>query len=153
MGKFNLRLIFSLTILVGIVGWFLVSKNYLTCQVIYKADKSIEVNGSIIAAEVADEPPAREKGLSGRTCIGEGQGMLFIFERPGQYAIWMKDMKFPIDIIWISESKRVVKVQPNVSENTYPQTFVNEAPAKYVLELKAGKASDVGINVGTTVRL
>lgn len=146
----NLKLIIGLIFSLAVLALFgLFSKEQLSCKNEYRNDTQITINGNVIKAEVVDERAEREKGLGGRTCIGEDQSMLFIFDRPGSYPIWMKDMKFPIDIIWISESKQVVKVQSNVAQDTYPQTFANEKPAKYVLEMQAGRAAGLGIQAGT----
>lgn len=116
------------------------------CQVIYRADKSVEIDGKFIKAEVADSPAERTKGLGGRQCIGEDQGMLFVFDQEGQYGFWMKDMKFPIDIIWLDTNHHVVKIQSGVQPDTYPEVFKNDKPARYVLELPAGKAAELGID-------
>lgn len=126
--------------------------NYLTCQVIYREDMKVRTDSKALKAEVADSLAEQGKGLGGRDCIDEDQAMLFILDRTGQHAFWMKDMKFPIDIIWLSEDKRVVQIQANISPDSYPQTFKNDKPAKYVLELKAGQASRLGLAEGSTLR-
>ena len=127
--------------------------DYLTCRASYLKDRVVQVNGKELQAEVADSAAERITGLSGRKCIGENQAMLFVFEQPGQKGIWMKDMKFPIDIIWLDENHKVVKVQSNVSPDTYPAQFSNEEAAKYVLELKAGQADKLGIRTGIVLML
>lgn len=167
MGKHNLRLILAVLVLIGIVGWIVPSKNYLTpeellnkssnstgqaCQVIYKQDKAVEIEGKIIQAEVADDASEKATGLGGRDCIGHNQGMLFMFDKPGQYGFWMKDMEFPIDIIWIDVNHHVVKVQANVEEDTYPTVFTNDQPAQYVLELPAGRADELGVNQNSIIQ-
>jgi uncharacterized membrane protein (UPF0127 family) len=89
--------------------------------------------------------------LGGRACIGPDQGMLFTFNKPGQYDFWMKNMKFPIDIVWVNENKMVVSVSPEVEPKTYPKTFTSNKPAKYVLELHAGRAQQLNISEGTNL--
>jgi uncharacterized membrane protein (UPF0127 family) len=81
------------------------------------------------------------------------QAMLFAFKQPGQYAFWMKDMKFPIDMVWIGADSKVVGYYNNISPSTYPDKFENETsrPAKYVLEIKALRAKELGIKLGTPV--
>jgi len=64
--------------------------------------------------------------------------MLFVFENPGIHGIWMKDMKFPIDIIWLDKDMSVISKELNVSPDTYPQVFYPSREAYYVLEVKAG---------------
>ncbi len=65
----------------------------------------------------------------------------------------MKDMKFPIDIAWISPDKKVVGLEIDVEPSTYPDSFVNkDQPAQYVLELKANRSKTLNINLGTPVK-
>lgn len=111
-----------------------------------------------LSVEIADTPSARMQGLSGRTGLDEGEGMLFVFDQPGRYGFWMKDMTFPIDIVWISQDGYVVHMEKNVSPDTYfkqdpPQTFVNTPNALYVLELGAGEAEKHGLYLGTKVKI
>ena len=109
---------------------------------------NVKIGDTIVRATIADTPAAQEKGLGGRTYLASDEGMLFIFPRDGEYAFWMKDMHFSIDIIWISADGRIVYIAPNVSPATYPEDFVPPAPARYVLEVPAGFADLHGVKVG-----
>ncbi len=111
-------------------------------------------NGVKLSLEIADTPESREQGLSDRNGIHDNDGMLFVFDEPGKYAFWMKDMYFPIDMVWVNEDGVVVHVENNVSPDTYflskpPRVFVNGPQASYVLELKAGEAEKDGMYLGT----
>jgi uncharacterized membrane protein (UPF0127 family) len=75
--------------------------------------------------------------------------MLFVFDENGQWGIWMKDMHYPIDILWLDQSKTVVDMVENVSPATYPAIFKPKAPARYVLELAAGSIAKTSIVVGS----
>jgi uncharacterized membrane protein (UPF0127 family) len=115
-------------------------------------------NGKTIVAEVAQTQGSREQGLSGRDGLSDGEGMLFIFDTPGRYAFWMKDMTFAIDIIWIAEDGTIVYSEKNVLPSTYfdhtpPQAFMNSASAKYVLEIKANASDAYGLYLGTKVKI
>ncbi len=85
---------------------------------------AVKIGDREFAAEVADTPARRAKGLSGRASLPENEGMLFVFEEPGNHGFWMKDMKFAIDIIWIKGDKIV-----GLTENAEPE------PQKSVLGL------------------
>lgn len=135
-------LIFSISLL---LSSFLSGSKYLTCQVFYRDDARIQINSQSLSAEVVASDPEREKGLSGRSCIGLNQAMLFKFDKPGIYPFWMKDMRFAIDMVWLDSSKKVVFIKSYVTPATYPQTFVSIDPAQYVLELKAGRAGQLGL--------
>jgi uncharacterized membrane protein (UPF0127 family) len=108
-------------------------------------------------AEIVDTPSSRAQGLSGRNGLAENGGMLFVFEQSGKYGFWMKDMLFPIDMIWINEDGVIVHVERGVSPDTYttnpPQVFINEPNAKYVLELGSGMAEKYGVYLGMRVKI
>lgn len=115
--------------------------------------QSVSFEGNIIHVSIADTSEERERGLSGRKRLALDEGMLFIFPQNGWYAFWMKDMRFSIDILWLSESGAVVHIVESVSPATYPTRFVSESSARYVLELPAGYAEAHKIEVGDIVRL
>jgi uncharacterized membrane protein (UPF0127 family) len=95
---------------------------------------------SCVFLERADTPGSRARGLSGRVSMDKTSGMLFVFDHPQQVCIWMKDMKFPLDLLWLDTDHRIVKTKANVSPETYPETFCVDN-VQYVIELKAGVAS------------
>jgi uncharacterized membrane protein (UPF0127 family) len=103
--------------------------------------------------EVADTNQLKEKGLSGHAPLAKNQGMLFVFKTPDAYGFWMKDMLFPLDIIWLGEDYRVVHVEHAVSPDTYPKIFTPTSPALYVLEISAGQADLLGIKIGDSVQI
>lgn len=116
-------------------------------------DTVINTPKGAIFVEIADTDSARELGLSFKKKISTDEGMLFVFDTPGNYAFWMKDMNFPLDIIWLDENGRVVKIEGNVAPSTYPGYFVNDAKAKYVLEISASTSEKLGIYLGTKLKL
>lgn len=106
-----------------------------------------------ILADIAETPAARAQGLSGKEKIGEDEGMLFVFPKAGRYGFWMKDMRFPIDIVWIGEDMRIVGITKNVSPETFPEVFRPPLPARYVLETKSGLADTRAIEIGESISL
>jgi uncharacterized membrane protein (UPF0127 family) len=115
-------------------------------------------NGNVLDVEVADTGASRELGLSGRKVISPTDGLLFVFDQPGRYGFWMKDMKFPIDIVWINEDGVVVHAEREVSPDTYfnynpPKTFINGPEASYVLELASGQSEKLGLYLGAKVEI
>jgi len=115
--------------------------------------RTITIGGVSIAVEVADTEVLREQGLSGRSDIPDGKGMLFVFDTDGLWSIWMKDMRFPIDIVWADADGKVITVANNVAPETYPEVFSPSLPARYVLELPAGFAAAQGIVEGSQIVL
>ena len=113
---------------------------------------------SIIKAEVADTEAERIKGLSGRPELSPGTGMWFEFGQDGQHSIWMLDMNFAIDIIWVNSDFKVVQIakdvhpEPGVSESDLKH-YINQSPARYVLEVPAGTAAAHQLGVGSALGL
>lgn len=103
--------------------------------------------------EIVGTAASQEKGLGGRRDMASDRGMVFVFDPPARQCMWMKDMYFPLDIIWLNRAKTVTKVVSGVTPSTYPEKFCSDDETKYVIELNAGEASKAGITVGDTLRL
>ena len=116
-------------------------------------DVTITTPHGALTAEVADTKSSRELGLSGRTQIRDNEGLLFVFDAPGRYGFWMKDMLFPIDILWINQNGIVVEIERNATPESYPKTYMNASPATYVLEMAANKAEEQGLYIGSKVKI
>lgn len=143
--------ILSVLFLWGVCAWILFSGRVLqpACSESYRNDKSVAIGTQTLKLQDANTSHEQITGLSGKKCIQKNQGMLFIFEKPGYYPFWMKDMRFPIDILWLSRDKQVIYVQRNVAPNSYPKSFTNTSPAEYVVELQAGQADSLDIKTGS----
>jgi len=121
------------------------------------------INGVQINVEIALTPEARTQGLSGRASLGEKEGMLFVFDAPGKYGFWMKDMNFPIDIVWFTPSEgneaglardlRVVYIKKDAKPESYPEIFMPEENARYVLEVLAGFSDENNLQIGDRAEL
>ncbi len=136
----------SAALVIGLGGLVVSRRTGATCQFAssYKT-MVLQSDFRSINSVVADTDYLRQKGLSGLDCMPQDQGMLFAFNVPDNYSFWMKDMHFPIDIIWLDQDKRVVTVAARVDPSSYPRSFKPDTPSLYVLELSAGKAADFGI--------
>ncbi len=100
--------------------------------------------------EVMSTPAQREQGLMFRETLPEKQALLFEFEANGRFAFWMKNVKFPIDMIWIDENKTIVHIEANVPpcQKDPCQVYVPAVYARYVLEIPAGAAKDADMQPG-----
>ena len=78
----------------------------------YSPKAKIVVGGKILTVLVADTPTRQFRGLSNKKDLGEYAGMLFKFPYKSRYVIVMRDMNFPIDIIWMQD-KRIVDLTIN----------------------------------------
>ena len=113
----------------------------------------ITIGDRVLFAEVAKTSEKKMLGLSGRAKLEKNTGMLFIFQQGGYYGFWMKDMNFPIDIIWIDENFHIADLTENISPQTFPQTFHPLQPSKYVLEVEAGYIKNNNVIKGEYVNL
>lgn len=108
------------------------------------------LRGQCYKIEMAKTPQSREKGLMFRERLDTGHGMLFFFDEPGKHGFWMKNMAFPIDILWLGEDKKIVHIESNVPpcQQDPCVVYVPKKPAAYVLEIQAGEARRRGIVAG-----
>lgn len=102
---------------------------------------------------IAETPDAIIRGLSGLPLLDSNAGMFFVFDEQDYYAFWMPDMHFPIDIIWVGADWRIVDMKTFVAPETYPEHFRPKLPARYTLEINAGKADEWGLSIGDHVSL
>ena len=120
----------------------------------YAHAKVITESGISINVEVSDTPEKRSLGLGKRDKLLKGWGMLFVFQERIPHHFWMKDMQFPIDIIWI-DNRRIVYLAENVppSENgSSPIVLKPTRPSNFVLEIEAGGAKALGLKLGQKLR-
>ncbi len=113
---------------------------------------SVTIDSNKIGVEIANTESSRELGLGNRNSLSAGRGMLLTFDKPGDYGFWMKDMRFNIDIIWISADKKIVTVAADVSPSSYPKAFHSTDLAQYVLEVNAGYAAGHNFKAGDQVK-
>jgi uncharacterized membrane protein (UPF0127 family) len=99
-------------------------------------------SGKVLQAEVMIKDDDRAMGLMFRSSLPQDRGMLFVFDDLDFHGIWMKNCKFPIDILWLDEGGRVVHEAEAVPPCTADPCPVYQPlrRAAYVVELNAGQA-------------
>jgi len=126
---------------------------YLKISASWPTYREVIINDTTIRAEIADTIGKQQKGLSGRDSLGENQGILFIFGLPSQRSFWMKEMKFPIDIIWLRDGK-VVEITENLPPPRgfeTPASVTSKELVDTVLEVNVGFARKYNIKVDDLV--
>lgn len=96
---------------------------------------------------LADSEEERIMGLSYKKHLEQDKGMLFVFNKEEKHGIWMKDMYFSIDIIWLDSKFQVVDFVSDVQPQSYPNVFKPKKTAKYVLEVNSGFIKENGIKI------
>jgi uncharacterized membrane protein (UPF0127 family) len=107
--------------------------------------------GETVYVSLADTADERTLGLSHTTTLPSDVVKLFIFETDSAWSFWMKDMYYPIDMVWLDATGTVVHVAENVKPETYPESFRPAISARYVIETNAGQASRLGFLLGETL--
>ncbi len=158
--KKTLLLITSILIFVALSSFFLYriapTKDIrvgVSNYVLHKNTPYLIINNERIDLLIADNDVKKEIGLGNKKNIKENEGMLFIYSNKEVRYFWMKEMLFPLDIVWINDNK-IIKIDKNLQpEGTVPEKrYSSSYPANYVLELNAGFCDANKINVGDNVR-
>lgn len=114
----------------------------------------VTVSGHVFHVTIADSDVLITRGLAGVDRINPDEGMLFIFPEIDGRSFWMKDMKFPLDIIWITNDT-VTGLAPNLPipiDSNYP-IYSSPQPVNYVLEVNAGTIKQFNIKIGDQVEI
>mgnify|MGYP001576293224 FL=1 len=146
MDKKTWYLILALMVLVFAASMFLNKKDT-------SSYKKIIIGNVVVKAEIAALLTEKQKGLSSRNFMRKNSGMLFIFSQPDFYPFWMKDMKFPIDIIWLDENLQIINIEKNITPDTFPKKFMPQLPAKYVLEVNGGWSDKNEVKKGVNIKV
>ena len=104
----------------------------------------IKVNDKTYKVKVADTEELRETGLQGVTDLPQDEGMLFVFDEPDEVSFWMAETKINLDIIFIGDDEKVIKVSTGYADTEDPHTAEDCA---YVLEVNQGSGISVGDEV------
>ena len=101
--------------------------------------------------EIADDDAERARGLMFRPPLEDDRGMLFQFQTASEQSFWMKNTPSSLDIIYIDPRGRIVSIASHATPNSEAPIPSNGA-ANGVLELRAGRASEIGAKPGDTIK-
>ena len=113
---------------------------------------SAYIGSGVFHLRLAETAEERAQGLGGVAALVQNEGMLFTFQNDGLHGIWMKDMRIPIDILWLSNDFQIVDFAEKVSPDSFPRVFTPTTPARFVVELPAGAKKASGVAVGDAVQ-
>lgn len=109
---------------------------------------SLNVGDGIFTAKLAGTPSLRDKGLSGVTNLSHDQALILAYPSDGKWPIDMKNMKVPLDILWLNSDKKIVYIVKNASPDNIDTVFTPKTDARFVIELPAGSADNLSIKSG-----
>lgn len=110
------------------------------------APDTVTLGGVEVSVIVADDPAEQSRGLQGYDGLSRGEGMLFAFTDSAPRTFVMKDVTFPIDVVFIAEDGTISSIEPLDPGDTKHVT--SPGPSAYVVELPQGWAAQNGIAVG-----
>jgi uncharacterized membrane protein (UPF0127 family) len=114
------------------------------------------IDGHTFHVKVATTQQDQEQGLSDTPSLPTDQGMLFVFQKPDFYGFWMRNMNYPLDIIYIQNNK-IVSIAQNVSKPKDPTSplpvYKPSDPADKVLEINGGLTNTYHISIHDTVSI
>ncbi len=113
----------------------------------------VVVDGQKFAVEIMRTDAQRKKGLMGREGLADHEGMIFLFEQPGPLSFWMKNMKFPIDMVFIDQHKKIMNVARDVPpcKQDPCALYKSNGDGQYVLEIDAGLSDKYGFEPGDSI--
>jgi hypothetical protein len=121
---------------------------------------TVKLDSVVLEVQIADTDPRRVRGLMFQAQLPLDEGMLFVFDDATIRSIWMLNMQFPLDIIWIDDDNKVVFIEKNVppcktalETVTCPSYNGGSMDAKYVLEVTAGFVDEFKITTGSTLEI
>lgn len=138
------------TIALGVL--FIICASIYLLNTYQKNRNSVVIGENKIYVEIADTQLEQQKGLCCREKLDANRGMLFVYEKPGEYKFWMKDTKISLDMYWINTEKKIIHIEKNVQPESYPKSFGPDKRSNYVLETNAGYADKNQIKVGDLVK-
>lgn len=148
--KTRLILGIIVVIVLGVLFVNIVGNNFS----LFAPKSTVTIDGHTFHVTVATTQQAKENGLSNTSSLPKDQGMLFSFTTPGYYEFWMRNMKYPLDIIYIAHNK-IVSIAFNVANPNNPLVplpiYKPNQPADTVLEINGGLSTTYHIQVGDTV--
>ncbi len=151
----NLRktIFISINVSLCVIQLFTFNQSFAE-EIVYSHAIVSTSTGEEIPVEVADTLKKRRLGLGKRTSLKKGWGMLFIFGKRKPYRFWMKDMQFPLDIIWL-DNHRIVHIIHNakpVNSRDEPEIITSPVPVNFVLEIAAGRAAKLRLKTGQRMK-
>lgn len=107
------------------------------------------LGGKPFSVDVVTTEAEKQQGLSGRPGLGQNEAMLFVYNETANRCLWMKDMRFTIDMIWLSADKQIIAIERSVSPESYPKIYCHDG--QYLVETSSGIAESLGLQTGDQV--
>ena len=130
-------------VIIGVVGLMSIPSDSKLESVEFPRG-TIKVDEIPLQVQIADTEPRRVRGLMFQDQLPYDQGMIFVFDQPGLYSLWMLNMQFPLDMMWFDKDGKMIHIEKDVPpckavlEIATCQSVVPDGDALYVLEVTSG---------------
>ena len=150
--------IFIAAVIIGVVGLMSIPSESKLESVEFPRG-TIMIDDVPLEVQIADTEPRRIRGLMFQDQLPYDQGMIFVFDKPGLYSLWMLNMQFPLDMMWFDEEGKIVHIEKDVPPCKTPleiascQSIVPEGQAVYVLEVTSGFVTQNNVTMDSILRI
>ena len=137
-------------VIIGVVGIFSIPSDS-KLESVELTIGTIKVDDLVLEVQIADTEPRRVRGLMFQDQLPYDKGMIFVFNEPGIYSLWMLNMQFSLDMIWFDENVNIVHIEQNVppcktaTEIMACQSIIPSGEAVYILEVTSGFIKEFNI--------
>lgn len=153
------RLILGIVVVIFIIVLGVIFVNMIGNNIHFpfsQPKSTVSIDGHIFHVKVVSTEKDQEQGLSDTASLLKDQGMLFVFQKPDYYGFWMRNMNYPLDIIYIAH-KKIVSIAENVSKPKDPTAplpvYKPSDPSDMVLEINGGLVTLYHISLGDIVSI
>jgi len=142
--SFNKKLLSVLIMLIGCFG----------CSHYQSGFARVCFYDTCVQAKISATESEKRQGLMYVKGLSQNEGMLFVFKEEGRHGFWMKNMNFPLDIIWLDKEKKISDIKENLAPcRDDCQVFLPQCGDQYVLEVNSGFAQKHRLKIGDKATL
>lgn len=138
-----------LRVLIAFVVLLVIFSAFQGARAVFRPHVSLKLGDGVFSANLARTNEEHIRGLSGVKNLPSTEALLFVFESSDIRSVWMKNMKIPIDVVWLDKDRQVVHMIENLSPDTYPNSYEAKKPSKYIVEFAAGTVGSKAIKIGS----
>ncbi len=147
--------LFILVLLAGIIGgsWWFMNQNKPARSEMPIV--SATIGTGTFRLHAPQDEQGRKTGLAAFDSLAQDEGMILRGMPVGRQSIWMKNMKFDIDVLWVNKDNQIIYIVQGMSKSDQQTIYHNpvNAPSAYVIELPDESCNKYGIATGQLVTI
>ncbi len=145
-------------VIIGIVGILTIPEDAKLDSVDFPQG-TVKIDDHVLKVQIADTEPRRVRGLMFQETLPYDEAMIFVFDSPGVYSLWMPNMQFPLDMMWFDEHGGMVHIERDVPpcksalEAASCASVNPGTEASYIIEVTAGFVDRFGITLDSILEI